>query len=100
MGADFSPEKMRAGPSFRDTFVHHTKHRRLGCVMGLVVRGLLEPSLLFYAIQNPYAHSHLRLANGDIERMRRFTWTEDGHGNESAGLRSEEVWRLMNGEQS
>lgn len=86
------------GPSFRDTFVHGTKHRRLGCVAGLCVRVTHEPVMGFYAIDNPYATSSKRIRASDLTNTRRFAVDENGRGEDLPGLSPSDAWRLMTSE--
>lgn len=83
-----------AGPSFYDMLVGHTKRRRLGAVAGLSLRGLCEPTLEFYAIHNPFAHSACRLPSSDFGDHLQFPWTE-GVGNEIGVLRPHEAWQKL-----
>jgi hypothetical protein len=83
-----------AGPSFHDTYVQRGKHRSLGCVAGLVVRGLGQPSIGFYAIPNPWAHKNVRFPESDLRDARRFEWMENG-GHEVMGIRGVEIWNRM-----
>jgi hypothetical protein len=52
---EYDPESVKLGPLFHDMFVQHGKHRRIGWAAGLIIRGLGQPGLRFYGIQNPYA---------------------------------------------
>ena len=85
-----------AGPSFRDTHVNGTKHRRLGCVAGLFLSGSREtPHVGFYAIDNPYAAPTKRIANSNLLPAHRFMIDNGGHGEEQPGKSDEDIWQAM-----
>lgn len=94
IGAPFDSSAVSIGPAFRDMFVQQTKHRRLGCVAGMAVRGLDTPGLSFYAIHNPFAHEGQRLATHDLADAKQFIWTE-GRGELLDGITSETAWTRM-----
>lgn len=91
---EFLPESMRAGPSFHDMLVQPGKHRRLGCVAALVVRGLDVPGVRFYPIHNPFAYKSVRTAADDFGDSNQFVFSEsDGH--EVDGVHPREAWERM-----
>lgn len=91
----YDPESVRVGPSFREMFVHGTKHRRLGAVAGLAVSGDESPSLRFYSIQNPYANTSVKLDARAFADTTTFVVDEHGHGKEFHGIGPEEVWHRI-----
>ncbi len=91
----YDSASVRMGPSFRDMFVHGTKHRRLAWAAGLAVSGLDLPDLGFYGIQNPYADPTVRIERQAFPNVDRFVVEESGHGHIENGLHPDEVWQLM-----
>ena len=74
--------------------VHGGKHRRLGAVAGLVLRGLDEPTPLFDAVHNPYAYPSQSLEATDFGEAMQFA-VEDMRGKEVGQLRGPQAWRRI-----
>jgi hypothetical protein len=91
----FDPESVRVGPSFREMWVQGTKHRRLGCVAGLILSGMELPRPNFYAIHNPFAHTPVRLTQLDVEPATQFVVDEAGLGTVIEGIHPTEAWARM-----
>ncbi len=88
------PQITYAGPSFREMLVHGGKHRRLGAVGGLIIRGLDDPGMSFYTIDNPFADTGRRLREGDLIEMTRFI-VVDWRGEELSGVDPATAWGRM-----
>jgi hypothetical protein len=91
----YDPDSARIGPSFRDRFIHHAKHRRLGCAFGLMMNGADYPGLDGYAIHNPYAHAPARSSPADFQGARQFWVDEAGRGSELEGVHPVTAWSMM-----
>lgn len=91
----YDPESVRVGPSFRDMFVHGTKHRRLGCVAGLAVGGIDVPVVRVYAIHNPYAYPAVKLVPDDLRNADQFVLDDDGHGQTVEATGRSDAWSRM-----
>ncbi len=89
-----SPRITYAGPSFRNMAVGHAKHRLLGTVAGLSLRGLFSPEPLFYALHNPFANPGSRLNPSAFDGALQLTW-DDSHGTVIGSRREDEVWRAL-----
>lgn len=92
---EYDPKTVKLGPSFHDMFVQHAKHRRIGWAAGLIIRGLGQPGLRFYGIQNPYAHETVRLPAGELEQVSRFVVDAGGRGQELQGEHPDAAWARM-----
>ncbi len=79
------------GPSWRDMLVHGTKHRQLGCLCGLLKRGVDRPFLGLYTIHNPFADPTVRLPATDLGGLHQFA-VDDEHVGREAGVDNHEVW--------
>jgi hypothetical protein len=75
--------------------VHATKHRRLGCVAGLSIRGFDVPNLQFYPIENAYASEDVRVRVEDLSDALRFVVDESRQGNVQVGQTEHELWARM-----
>jgi hypothetical protein len=91
----YDPDSARMGPSFKDRFIHGSKHRRMGCAFGLVIGGLDYPGLVGYAIHNPYARGEARCTDRDFEGSHQFWVDESGSGTELSGLDAGAVWTAL-----
>jgi hypothetical protein len=91
----YDPTSVRMGPSFRDMFVHGTKHRRLGCVAGLAAVGIDVPAVRAYAIHNPYAYPAVKLLPEDLRNADQFVIDDDGYGQTVDGIDRNDVWPRM-----
>lgn len=91
----YDPRSVRIGPSLRDMFVHGSKHRRLGCVAGMVISGLGLPSPRFYAIHNPYADEAVRLSTEDVADTEQIVIDDTGHGESMTGIDPDQAWSRM-----
>lgn len=86
---------MRAGPSFYNTLIHGTKHRRAGCIAGLRVKGVDIPEMHFYSIDNPYAYAQARIPHKDFGPGLKLIVDEHGHGEELREITLDEIWSRM-----
>lgn len=76
----YDPSSVRMGPSFREMFIHGSKHRRLGWVAGLAVTGMDDPALSMYSIQNPFSNESVSMPGSDYVGINRFVVDREGHG--------------------
>ena len=91
----FDRDRMRFGPSLRDTFVQKGKHRRLGVVAGLSIGGLGTPHASLYAIHNPHAHIQHRVPTSDMAPIVQWAFSEQGIGSQFAGISPDEAWQRI-----
>lgn len=100
VGIHFSLEgpqatNFRMAPSLREMFVTPAKHRRMGCVAGLEIKGCAFPRLDFYAIHNPFALPAQRLDPADLADATQYAFREDGSNGLRQGLQPIVAWRRM-----
>ena len=88
----YDPGSVRVGPSFREMFIHGSKHRRLAWVAGLVVSGMDEPALRLYAIQNPYADHKVQVESSELPSIEKFIVESDGRGELVRGFAPYDIW--------
>lgn len=91
----FDPSSVRLRPSFREMFVHRTKHRRLGWVGGLVVTGADEPALQFYVVQNGFADVSVRMSASEFERVERFVVDDEVRGQTFTPVKTTTMWKRI-----
>lgn len=87
------PDSMAIGPSLHDMFVQVAKHRRMGAVAGLTLRGLDIPNVQAHAVHNPFAYPQVRLRPEGLEPMERFYVNGEGKAVCTPASHAHDVWR-------
>lgn len=85
---------LRIGPSFRDMFVHRSKHSRLGAAIALNLRGVDDPLPELYGVQNPFARPESALPPSALAPLTRLV-VEDGEGAIVSGSSPKQIWAQM-----
>jgi len=86
------PDSMTIGPAFHDMFVQTAKHRRIGAVAGLGLRGFVNPDFQAHAVHNPYSYEGVRLSTAQFAPLHQFHVDSEGRAIFTSGENRDQIW--------